>query len=85
MKPSPAQLRLLTDDDLDREFTAADHDETTRSSLLYEKLRRISRPAATGRWIQWATLVLALTSALLAGLAAWPVVSNFGEKEWFDF
>jgi hypothetical protein len=86
MKPTSAQLRLLTDDDLDHEFTSADHDEPTRTVLLYEKLRRLSRPSSSARsWIQWTTLALALASAILAGIAAWPVIANFGEKEWFDF
>ena len=85
MKTTPSQLRLLADEDLDREFAAVDHDEATKAAILYEKVRRLSRPSGGRPWIQWTLLVVSLLTLAFAAVAAWPVIAGFGEKEWFDF
>ncbi len=82
---SSAQLRLLSDEDLDREFTSGEHDEATRSTILYEKIRRLSLRGLQPSWLNWATLVTAIVGALLAGLAAWPVIASTMDREWWDF
>lgn len=85
MKPNPSQLRLLSDDDLDRELTSSEHDEQTRTGILYEKIRRVSQSRSRLHWINWLTLAVALVGAIFAGVAAWPVIEGLGENEWFDF
>ena len=84
IKTNIPQLRLLSDEELDREFAAPDHDESTRTAILYERVRRASRPAAAHSWVNWTMLAVALLTLLLAAVAAWPVLESMGEKEWFD-
>ena len=85
MKPNPSQLRLLSDEDLDRELSSGEHDEQTRNGILYEKIRRVSQSRSRPHWINWLTLAVALVGAIFAGVAAWPVIEGLGETEWFDF
>jgi hypothetical protein len=85
MKPNPSQLRLLSDHDLDRELSSGEHDETTRNAITYEKIRRLSQARARPSWIDWVTLAVAIVGAVLAGIAAFPVLADVGESKWFDF
>ena len=85
MKPNPSQLRLLSDDELDRELSSGEHDDATRNSILYEKIRRVSLARTRPHWIHWVILFVALVGAGLAGIAAWPVISDASESKWFDF
>jgi hypothetical protein len=82
--PSLPRLRLISDDDLEREFTAAGHDEATRQAILFERLRRI-KPQRSNGGLQWAILVVSLIGAILAGIGAFPTISGMFEREWFDF
>lgn len=84
-RASAAQLRLLSDSDLDREMAASDHDADTRMLILYERIRRNGRVGAGTHWTRWVTLALVLITCGFAAIAAWPVLENFGEKEFFDF
>ena len=84
-RPSVAQLRLLSDDELQHELAAADHDESSRSAIMGEALRRLSGAKARPNWVQWLTLACAIVAALLSAIAALPVIENFGESGWFDF
>ena len=85
--PSFARLRLLTDDELEREFGSGGHDEATRQAILFERLRRLgaTAPRQHSNGLNWAILVVALLAALLAGVAAFPVIEGMFETEWFDF
>lgn len=67
MKPNPSQLRLLSDDDLDRELTSGEHDEYTRNGIVFEKIRRVSHARSRVHWIHWPTLAVALVGAIFAG------------------
>lgn len=55
MKPNPSQLRLLSDNDLDRELTSGEHDEYTRNGIVFEKIRRVSHARSRVHWIHWPT------------------------------
>jgi hypothetical protein len=85
--PSLPRLRLISDEELEREFTAGGHDEATRQAILFEQLRRIrpgrATPGNTG--LLWAILVVSTIGAVLAGVGAFPVLSEMFEREWFDF
>ena len=85
MKPSPSQLRLLSDTDLDQELASGEHDESTRSTIMLERIRRVAQARVRPNWINWVTLLVAIIGAILAGVAAWPVISDAGESAWFDF
>ncbi len=83
--PSPARLRLMTDEELELELTSGQHDEPTRSAILFERIRRLTRPASPRpNWVQWATLLVALLAMVLAGIAAYPVIEETGEREWLQ-
>ncbi len=84
-RASAAHLRLLSDADLDREMAASDHDASTRMMILYERVRRSGRAGAGTHWTRWVTLALVLITCGFAAIAAWPVLENLGEKEFFDF
>ena len=75
----------MSDDELDRELNSGEHDEPTRTAIMYERFLRVSQTRSRPHWVSWATLVIALVGATLAGIGAWPVISDFGEKEWLDF
>lgn len=85
MTTDPSSPALLTDDQLDRAFDSAGMTDATRTALLYERVRRLARPAQARAWVQWATLLFSFLAAVLAAVAAWPVVSDIGEKEWYDW
>ena len=82
--PSLPRLRLISDDELEREFTAGGHDDATRHAILFERLRRI-KPQRSSSGLQWAILVVALIGAVLAGIAAFPTISGLFERDWLDF
>lgn len=81
---SSSQLRLLDDQELDREFADPSHDEATRNAILYEKVRRLGRTKSGPHWTQWVLLALGLGAVVLAGIAAFPVLDNLGDS-WLDF
>lgn len=78
-------MRVRSDDELDRELNSGEHDEATRTAIMVERFRRVSQTRSRPHWIHWTTLAVALVGAALEGGGAWPVISDFGEKEWFDF
>jgi hypothetical protein len=75
----------MSDADLEQELTSRDHDDVSRSAILGEAVRRIARAKSRPSWIQWATLGLSIATTILAGIAAFPVLSDLGESSWFDF
>jgi hypothetical protein len=75
----------MSDDELQNELIAADHDEASRNAIIGETLRRISRARTRPNWVQWLTLACAIVAALLSAIAALPAIENLGESRWFDF
>lgn len=75
----------MSEDDLAKELAARDHDEATRGALQSELLRRIAGARSRPNWVQWVTLVFSILAAILAAIAAYPVVEGVGESRWFDF
>ncbi len=82
--PSFSQLRLMSEDDLAKELAARDHDDATRSAIQSELLRRIAGARSRPNWVQWLTLGFSIMAAILAAVAALPVVEGLGESRWFD-
>jgi hypothetical protein len=79
---------LISDDELEQEFTAGGHDETTRQAILFERLRRIAPAQATKRGntgLLWAILVVSLIGAAHGGIGAYPVLFGALDRERFDF
>ncbi len=79
MNANTAQLRLLSDEELDQEFALPAHDNATRTTLLYEKIRRLNRARSRPHWVHWVILVVALAAAFLAGIASLPVIENLDD------
>ena len=63
------------------------HDEATRQAILFERMRRLTtvRARTTTNWLSWVILLVALVGAILAGIAAFPVLADAVDKDWFDF
>lgn len=75
----------MSEDDLAKELAARDHDDVTRGAIQSELLRRMGRARSRPNWVQWLTLGFAILAAILAGVAAFPVIEGVGESRWFDF
>ena len=75
----------MSDDDLERELAARDHDEAARSALLAEAVRRLSHARSRPNWVQWATLALVLVALVFSAIAAFPVLENLDDRVGFDF
>ena len=83
--PSFSQLRLMSEEDLAKELASHDHDDVARSAIQTELMRRMARTRSRPNWVQWLTLGFSIAAAILAGIAAFPVVEGLGDSPWFDF
>jgi hypothetical protein len=75
----------MSDDELAKELATGGHDEAARMAILGEMIRRGARERSRPNWLQWLTLAVALGAAILAGIAAYPVLDDGGPGRWFDF